>query len=145
MRPILCLFLLCAPCYSAQIGTVSIPDEEMRAIQAAVRRNVPEVALRPDMVRLLVAIRRAENGGPGRQFGILVAEANTLDLQAGWCAGTCYKNWKRWQKTDQSLPYLVFLQRRYCPVGADNDPGGLNVNWLRNVTSTLERLEDSNG
>jgi len=124
---------------------VSLPDEEMRAIRAAVVRNVPGAKLRPDMVRLLVAIRTAENGGPGRQFGILVAEANTLDLQAGWCAATCWKNWKRWQKTDQSLPYLVFLQRRYCPVGADNDPGGLNVNWLRNVTSTLERLEDSNG
>lgn len=32
---------------------------------------------------------------------------------------------------------LECLARRYCPIGAENDPKGINKNWLRNVRGFL--------
>jgi hypothetical protein len=30
--------------------------------------------------------------------------------------------------------FIEFLGSRYCPIGAKNDPTGLNKNWVKNVT-----------
>ena len=93
------------------------------------------------MTKLLIAIRLAENGAKGRQFGIMDRRAKTFDQQAGWAAATVYKHWLRWNSGDRELPYLVSLRDRYCPIGVPNDPEGLNANWLPNVVSTLLRLQ----
>ena len=105
----------------------------------AINDNVPDKSLRPDFTRLVDAIRKIENGGRGREYGIMDRRASTPDLQRRWCADTCWKNWIRWQATDKQKPYLVFLRDRYAPLGAENDPNGLNENWLKNLTSILEK------
>jgi hypothetical protein len=30
--------------------------------------------------------------------------------------------------------FISFLSRSYAPLGAENDPQGLNRNWIKNVT-----------
>ena len=97
--------------------------------------------MRPCFERLLAAIRRAENGGPGKEFGIMDSRADTLDGQAGWCAATVRNTYARWLATDQSVPFLVYRRDRYAPLGADNDPTNLNENWLRNVVRILHAQE----
>jgi len=92
---------------------------------------------------VVYAIRRSENGGPGREFGILVKGVDTYRQQAGWCAATVRKNYERWLKTKPADPmnipvFIVFLGSKYCPVGASNDPTGLNKNWVGNVTDWYE-------
>jgi hypothetical protein len=84
---------------------------------------------------ILLAIRKAENGRPGREFGILHPRAidTNLDIQAGWCAATIVKNRVRWVRAGKPVPFIEFLGRRYCPVGAENDPAGLNHHWIKNV------------
>lgn len=37
--------------------------------------------------------------------------------------------------------YIEFLASRYCPIGADNDPQGLNKNWVKNVKYFLTKKE----
>lgn len=101
--------------------------------------NVPDPSIHEDFAKLAQAIRKAENGGHGKEYGILNAKANTEELQLRWCLATCWKNWLRWQKTDMETPYLVFLANRYAPIGADNDPDNLNINWLPNVVAELEK------
>jgi len=39
---------------------------------------------------------------------------------------------------DRGVDFISFLQKSYCPVGADNDPTMLNVNWQRNVKYFME-------
>ena len=95
--------------------------------------------MRHDFKKLITAIRKIENGGEGRQFGILNKKADTFRRQAGWCAATCWKNWVRWQRTNQETPYLLFLADKYAPLGAENDPTGLNANWLPNLMTALEQ------
>ena len=105
----------------------------------AITDNIPDPTLRPDFTRLVNAIRRVENGGKGREYGIMDKRASTPDLQRRWCAATCWKNWLRWQKTDKQKPYLVFLRDRYAPIGVENDPDNLNANWLPNLVALLEK------
>ena len=79
---------------------------------------------------LLFAIRKAENGGPGVEFGVLHPKAahTDLDTQAGWAAATILKNKSRMK--DFSISKFAKI---YAPPKAENDPKGLNANWASNV------------
>lgn len=55
------------------------------------------------------------------------------------CLNTVRNNYQRWQISDKKYDYLEFLQRRYCPVGAHDDPRNLNSNWLNNLRRILGR------
>ena len=97
--------------------------------------------LRKELAPIVAAIRYAENGGKGKEYGILHPRVKpTYRSQAGWCAATVQKNYDRWVKAGRKGDYLVFLSKRYCPVGADNDPNGLNHHWLGNVRKLRKRF-----
>lgn len=113
--------------------------EEVPLIDKAAARNDVDGELR----LVVYAIRVAENGGPGREFGIMDARADTYDKQAGWCAATVRKNHARWVRAGKEIPFIQFLGNRYCPVGAENDPDGLNAHWVRNVTHWYEKFGGS--
>lgn len=42
---------------------------------------------------------------------------------------------------DMGLDTLEEIQKKYCPIGAKNDPKGLNKNWLNGVTKIYNSLE----
>lgn len=112
--------------------------DEIQVISDAARRN----NCGGDLYYVLLAIRRAENGAAGREFGVLAPKAKdtNLDTQAGWAAATIVKNHKRWEEAGKPGDFIPFLAKVYCPVGASNDPSGLNVNWVKNVTSWYQQL-----
>lgn len=106
----------------------------------AVEENITSATHKHDLAAITAAIRYAENGGSGREYGILHPRVKpTYRSQAGWCAATVQKNWDRFiadgGSTDDIAGYIRFLGARYCPVGADNDPHGLNKHWVGNVVS----------
>ena len=87
-----------------------------------------------DFEKLADAILRAEGNS---NYGILKHYKHTSYRQA--CKNTCQHAYKDWLKyavragKGHKMGYLEFLRDRYAPIGADNDPTGLNKNWLRNV------------
>jgi len=85
---------------------------------------------------LLFSIRKAENGKPGREFGVLHPKAINTNLrtQAGWAAATIMNHRKRHDPKKEG-DFIKSLARRYAPVGAENDPKNLNTHWLTNVTA----------
>jgi len=97
----------------------------------------------PVLFCIVFAIRNAENGREGLEFGVMNPRAkdqpNSLRVQAGWCAATVYKNYHRWIKSESKLDFIEFLGSRYCPVGAENDPDKLNQYWITNVKGFAER------
>lgn len=102
--------------------------------QDAINVNIKPI-LRSKLAPVVAAIRYAENGGKGREYGILHPRVKpTYRSQAGWCAATVAKNYARWAKAGKREKFIVFLGKRYCPVGADNDPTGLNSHWAGNVS-----------
>jgi hypothetical protein len=98
-----------------------------------------EYGLKGDQRKLLFAIRYAENGRQGREFGVLTPEAQRFAddpdpeksflTQARWAAGTI----KRRYDGD-----LQKFQQRWAPIGAKNDPKNLNANWLKNVQEYMD-------
>jgi murein DD-endopeptidase MepM/ murein hydrolase activator NlpD len=87
--------------------------------------------------RLLAAIARAETSLGSDPGAIGIHNA------FGWGVNRPFPSWEDNISTvakglksgyiDQGLDTIDEIQKKYCPVGAANDPRGVNVNWLRNV------------
>jgi hypothetical protein len=110
-------------------------------LAAAKRNNIPDTDY--DNLSMLYAIRRAENGRMGREFGVLSPKAmqqkgdtpqTTLDRQAGWAASSILANRKRYDASDKSQSFETFMGNKWAPQGVANDPNNLNKNWATNVT-----------
>lgn len=95
-----------------------------------------EYRLTPFQTRVLLAVRVVENGREGREYGVLHPQAKGRHqvTQARWAAGSI-------KKRVQSERDLEAFARRWAPVGAANDPRGLNRHWLGNVRRVLGQLE----
>ena len=134
------LAVLCCPEYccggavQVQITDCNLPEELPVILRAAERNNCIG-----DNFLILRAIRRAENGGPGREFGVLhprcLAEIarrpkDSLDIQAGWAAATIVKNRLRWTAAGRPGEFIDFLGDKYCPASVD---AAGNKNWKANV------------
>ena len=131
------LFALLLLAQSASFKAIEAKDgkECAKQFQDAVEVNI-RLKLRAELAPIVAAIRYAENGGKGREYGILHPRVKpTYRSQAGWCAATVQKNYDRWLKIrgEADCDFIAFLGDRYCPIGADNDPDGLNEHWIQNV------------
>ncbi len=90
------------------------------------------------------AIKTAEGNN---NYGILSVPCNKGADCRKVCRNTVRKTWGRFLRSkglkkgnsSQLYAFVDFLGNRYCPVGAKNDPNGLNVNWKRNVLTILKR------
>lgn len=108
---------------------------EIDVIRTAAERN--GITYKSDDWFILLAIRKAEQGEPGLEFGIMNPKADDLDKQAGWCAASIVKSRQRWVDAGKSEDFITFMGRRYCP--PDDHP--LNVNWVPNVTYWANELK----
>jgi len=122
--------------YSQALESIQAKDglECAKQFQDAIECNIRE-DMRDELAPIVSAIRYAENGGKGREYGILHPKVKpTYRSQAGWCAATVQKNYDRWIKSGSKGSFIAYLGAKYCPIGADNDPTGLNAHWVKNVT-----------
>lgn len=134
------------PIYNA-VAAIARKDGQhiLPAFQDAVLVNIRQEH-RELLVPVLVAVRYAENGRPGRQYGVLHPKAlgKSYRVQCGWSAATIQKQFDRYVKAGGDpkdvAAYLVSLRNRYCPIGADNDPTNLNEHWLRNVSKFRSQI-----
>jgi hypothetical protein len=92
--------------------------------------------LNPEIVnRLAAAIYKAE-GGDKTKYPYGIKSINTFgdkDKAKKICINTINNNWIRYNNQSKYTNYIEFLGSRYCPIGANNDPKGLNKNWVSNV------------
>ena len=85
-----------------------------------------------DVDRLANSIYKAEGGTKTKHpYGILAKYKTTTPRQA--CINTIRSKYKEWVNLGSYGDFLTYLASRYCPIGAKNDPTGLNKNWLKNV------------
>ena len=92
--------------------------------------------------RLLVAIAGAESSfgqvtcGPNNAWG-WACPNDPADF-ATWAAGidTVTRGLRSYY-LDEGRTSVSLIQQKYCPVGAANDPTGLNSHWSQNVTKFL--------
>jgi hypothetical protein len=108
--------------------------------EAVIKETAERAGIDPDFLR---ALRRVENGGPGREFGVLSVPAPTYRDQAVVAAETVRRNVGRYEQTGRHAidpatgrytpEFIRFFSGRYAPVGAANDPTGLNRYHQRNL------------
>lgn len=128
------VFALCVSLLT--VASIAITGEPEEAIirRAAARNNCIG-----DDYWILLAIRKAENGGKGKEFGVKGKAWNTcLDTQAGWAAATIMAHHKR-QPLLSGKAFIDSLGDRYCP--ASCDPVG-NVNWKKNVWHWYQKYRE---
>ncbi len=126
----------------------ALPDREAAVIAQEADRTSVDPAL-------LVALRRAENGAPGREFGVLSAAADGLEAQARVAATTVRNNVARFERgggiaVDPATrryteDFLRFFSARYAPVGAANDPSGLNRHHAANLIALYRKASGGAG
>jgi hypothetical protein len=110
-------------------------DDELLTITKAAQRN----DCSDDDFIILLAIRKAENGPPGLEFGIMTpyAKNTNLDKQAGAAAYEVVKYRKLWIEAGKPESFIKFMGDKYCPPSAHE----LNKNWIPNVTFWYEKLK----
>jgi hypothetical protein len=91
---------------------------------------------------LLDAIYIAEGGQRASVPYGLIYQRYCRD-EVGWCAHIAADlvrtHYERWAGAGRRGEFLEYLARRWAPIGAKNDPGGLNRHWLRNVRWALRK------
>lgn len=114
--------------------------EELETILTTARRYFPEGISYPvNPYALILAIREAEHGRKGFEFGVVAVKDTDLKTQCEWACATVAKNFERFRASGEK-DFIAFLGKRYAPVGAENDPKGLNHFWVDNVRFFYERF-----
>ena len=145
MKKICLFFLLCLFAVSLKANADSFDDSCIslpRHEKALISSVADEYKLEGGERLMLYVIRKIENGGVSREFGVLSKEAMrhkddallSFITQARWAAGTIKKRFNK---------DLIGFANRYCPVGAKNDPTGLNNNWYKNAVFYLQDWKES--
>ncbi|MCD6155478.1 MAG: hypothetical protein J7J32_00280 [Candidatus Atribacteria bacterium] len=89
---------------------------------------------------LLLAIREAERGRAGFEFGIVKVKNTDLKTQCEYACETIKNNFSRFKAQRKERDFIAYLGKRYAPIGAENDPDNLNRNWVHNVRWFYERF-----
>jgi hypothetical protein len=102
----------------------------------------------------IMAIRQAENGSPGREFGVLSQSAPTYDDQLRLCVSTVAHRLESFPgnplvrdafgRIRYNAKWIAYFASIWAPVGLDvkNDPTGLNSNWVKNASAFYEEHID---
>jgi len=116
-------------------------NECLSILRAARLMSVPVAAL--------IALRATENGGPGREFGVLSVPAPTYGDQLLVAARSFRHSEDRYEQQtgkgarDETGHYteafLRFFSARWAPIGAENDPDNLNSHHANNLVAFYEQ------
>ena len=128
---------LTLPIHKSSFLKQEFSDEYSIITAAALRNGCGE-----DNKLILFAIRKAENGPPGNEFGIKCKKhSNTnLDQQAACAAVTIMNNRKRWNQAGKPCDFIIYLANVYCP--QEVDPEG-HDNWIKNVTYWVNKFKEN--
>jgi hypothetical protein len=86
---------------------------------------------------IVTAIKKIENSRR-HPYGIVSVRCSGDATCRQVCLRTVKNNRHRFSKNHgDAKDFINFLAKRYCPVGAKNDPHGLNKNWEPNMRKIL--------
>ena len=80
--------------------------------------------------QLADAIFKAENS-KSHPYGII---GNFTQQPREICVNTIRHRYSDWVIAGCNGDFISYLGKFYAPIGADNDPSGLNRNWVKNVS-----------
>lgn len=100
----------------------------------------------PQFEKLADAIYQAENS-KNHPYGIIYKGCNSKT--PSYCRKIClntlsntHTKWLKSQENGLNSEFIEFLANSYAPLGASNDPKGLNKNWITNVNWFLNHPKE---
>jgi hypothetical protein len=94
--------------------------------------NASEAETLINIEKLVNAIYLAEGGErASHPYGIMRKYKKTTPRRA--CFNTVRSSFKRFNAQTAENDFIIYLSKTYAPIGASNDPKGLNINWVKNV------------
>lgn len=132
------------------------------------QEEIPQILKHAEIVgvepELLMAIRSAEGAKDYLAYGIkpgnkwykiyheekgyfdnekFYAYIDEKEKQLSWATHTIKNNIKRFNENSKEHPdFISYLANIYAPIGASNDPTGLNINWERNVRDYYSKFKN---
>lgn len=92
----------------------------------------------PDMARLINAMVRAEGGEQAFIRAVQKSLPGIKTFSDAWDVARNTVLHALWDYTQPTMhEFVEFLGNRWAPIGVDNDPTGLNRNWISNVSEIL--------
>lgn len=147
----LAMLLLLSPVFGDKKTSINFPQWEIDEMEDAINRNYPNGLPLESLKYVFYAIRKSENGAIDHlAFGIIDpgCATDSYSEQAGWAICTVVKNYHRWLNKDKGNKlksvedFIPYLGAKYCPVGAKNDPTGLNAYWVKNVLFWYKKVQN---
>lgn len=89
--------------------------------------------------RLADAIRIAEGVKSRHPYGVLSVKVKSEAEARRVCLRSIRNSEKRWRRDGCPGDFVAYFAKRWCPVGAENDPSGLNRHWVKNVRAALKK------
>ena len=83
-----------------------------------------------------LAIKVAE-GDPTR-YGVRSIPTSSPEEADKILENSIKNNYIRWMQAGSPGKFVDFMQQRWAPIGAENDPRNLNMNWAPNVRGALQ-------
>lgn len=83
------------------------------------------------------AVQSAENNK--RNHGVLSVKTANAGEAKKVLNDSVYNNFVRWHEAGRPGKFVDFMQHRWAPIGAKNDPKNLNKNWAPNVRGALQK------
>lgn len=105
------------------------------------RADVPREPDRKTVTALTRAIYLAEGGTKASvPYGVMSQRVKSTEHARRITEASIRKNWSRWRDAGCPGDFVGFMARRWAPVGAENDPRGLNRQWAENVRKLFRKL-----
>ena len=81
------------------------------------------------------AVKQAEGDKTGK-LGVRSIQTDNPDQVLD---NSIVNNFSRWVQGREPGKFVDFMQKKWAPIGAENDPKGLNKNWAGNVRNSLKQ------
>ena len=138
MKPFLLIIVYLIISVTPTICSAMDADSEI-SVSLAIARAY---GLTRDQAKLLLAVRSHEAGRKGKEFGVLSPNALIFnDGYRSFCIQCCYAC-ETIKKRYKCKNDLYKFSKRYCPIGAKNDPRGLNFYFYQSVKHKLKEFND---
>jgi hypothetical protein len=104
--------------------------------------------------RFIRTIRTVENGGPGREFGVLTIPAPTYAQQLEVCCNSVAHRMTQFilncpddspfdyasGRLQYSVAFIEWFGGYWAPTDAPNDPADMNAKWVENAIAVYHSL-----
>jgi hypothetical protein len=144
-RFLLTVFLSTLPFLGPVVGSAPVVDHDYRPVVVKPAMGLGEWFYINHPQAIVEAIGKAEGVS---SYGNMYLAAkygghNRVPRQAGYkaTAQILHETFREWVAAGKPGDFLVYLRDKYAPLGAANDPQGMNSFWLPNVIKYLPEGE----